>query len=188
MLAVMKSQQREALYPTPVPPIAVDFSRRSGPQKGPGFSPNERVARHAERLAFVEHVCGVLIESRSGRPPLSPWDIFEGPVEDAFYAVPVYDLMPEWAFDLMPKGGFIPSFVLGRAGLGRVLSPRSGRQHIAPGFSPGSRDPTYSRSRLDAGDNAFGFGTRGYFNNHGPPNGPSHTLGRALLGKSPFLF
>ena len=73
-------------------------------------------ARHDERLAFVEHVCGVLIESRSGRPPVAPWDVFDGPVEDAFYAVPVYDLMPDWAFDLMPKGGYIPAFVLGRSG------------------------------------------------------------------------
>ena len=144
MLAVMKSQQRDALYPTPVPPIAVDFSPRSGPQKGPGFSPNERVARHAQRLAFVEHVCGVLIESRSGQPPVAPWDIFEGPVENAFYAVPVYDLMPDWAFDLMPKGGFMPDFVLGRAGF---VSGCSGfvpaySSSIAPGFSPGSGYPT----------------------------------------------
>ena len=172
--------------------IAVDFSRRSGPQKGPGFGPNEQAydpaARHAERLAFVEHVCGVLIESRSGRPPVTPWDIFDGPVEDAFYAVPVSDLMPEWAFDLMPKGGFMPDFVLGRAGfvLGRSGFVPGFSSSIAPGFSPGSRHPMNSRSRLDPGDNAFG--TRGYFNNHGPPNDPSHTLGRALLSKSPFLF
>ena len=139
-------------------------------------------AAHYERLAFIEHVCGLLIESRSGRPPLSPWDIFDGPVEDAFDKVPVSALMPDWAFDLMPKGGFIPNFVLGRAGF---VSGRSGfipgsSLSIAPGFSPGSRDPSNSRSRLDAGDNAFGFGTRGYFNNHGPPDRPVAPLGRAF--------
>ena len=142
-----------------------------------------RVASHAERVAFIEHVCGVLIESRSGRPPVTPWDISEGPVENAFDKVPVYDLMPEWAFDLMPTGAFMPDFVLGRAGfvLGRSGFVPGFSSSIAPGFSPGSRDPTYSRSRLDAGDNAFG--THGYFNNHGPPNDPSHSLGRAIWAK-----
>ena len=157
--------------------IAVDFSRRSGPQKGPGFSPNEQAsdpAAHRERLAFLEHVCGVLIESRSGRPPVASWDVFDGPVEDAFDNVPVYDLMAELAFDLMQKGGFIPSFVLGRAGFVPGFS-----SSIAPGLSLGSGHPSDPRSRLDAGDNAFG--TRGYFNNHGPPNDPAALLGRAFL-------
>ena len=142
--------------------------------------PADPAARHYERLAFVEHVCGVLIESRSGRPPVAPWDVFDGPVEDAFDKVPVYDLMPEWAFDLMPKGGFIPDFVLGRAcfvlGRGGIVPGFS--SSIAPGFSPGSCHPTNSRSRLDAGDNALGFGTPGYFNNHGPPGAPLAPLGR----------
>ena len=174
MLALMKSyptQDRSDLF----------FCDRNHPLTDPA-------ARHYERLAFVEHVCGVLIESRSGRPPVTPWDIFEGPVEDIFDRTPVSDLMPEWAFDLMPKGGFIPRFVLGRAGfvLGRSDFVPGFASSIAPGFSPGSGHPTNSRSRLDAGDNVFG--TRGYFNNHGPPCDPAALFGTRPFGLKPVSF
>ena len=161
------------------PSIAVDFRRRLGAEEPPGFGPNER---QAERLAFIEHVCGVLIEGRSGRPPVTPWDIFDGTVEDIFDKMPVSDLMPEWAFDLMPKGGFMPDFVLGRAGF---VSGCSGfvpaySSSIAPGSSLGSGYPTNPRSRLDAGDNAFG--THGSPKINGPPQHLANTLGPARLG------
>lgn len=127
MLTLMKDHECEELRPAPVSAIAVN-----DPKADPRFGPNERAGhsnpRHRDKLAFVERVCGILIESRSEFPPpyIRPWTVLEGPVENAFAAVPVYDLMPEWAFDLMPKGGFVPAFVLGRGMFGsKVVGLRS---------------------------------------------------------------
>ena len=63
--------------------------------------------RQREQLAFVEHICGVMIEDRfdNDEPP-RPWQVFHGDVEKAFSKVACYDLMPDWAFEFMP-GEFV---------------------------------------------------------------------------------
>ena len=63
--------------------------------------------RHREKLAFVEHICGVMIEDRfDGEEPPRPWRVFHGDVESMFSKVSCYELMPDWAFEFMP-GEFV---------------------------------------------------------------------------------
>ena len=63
--------------------------------------------RQREQLAFVEHICGVMIEDRfDGDEPPRPWRVFHGDVESIFSKVSVCDLMPDWAFEFMP-GEFV---------------------------------------------------------------------------------
>ena len=72
--------------------------------------------RHREKLAFVEHICGVMIESRSvSELPTRPWRVFDGDVEDMFSKESVCDLMPDWAFEFMP-GEFVFSRFVSRGG------------------------------------------------------------------------
>ena len=73
-------------------------------QLQPGLSSYEQTARrHREKLAFVEHICGVMIESRSvSELPTRPWRVFDGDVEGMFSKESVCDLMPDWAFEFMP--------------------------------------------------------------------------------------
>ena len=74
----------------------------------PNLNAYEQSARRQrEQLAFVEHICGVMIEDRfdNDEPP-SPWQVFHGDVEKAFSKVACYDLMPDWAFEFMP-GEFV---------------------------------------------------------------------------------
>ena len=60
--------------------------------------------RQREKLAFVEHICGVMIEDRfDGEEPPRPWRVFDGDVEGLFSKVAVYDLMPDWAFEFIPE-------------------------------------------------------------------------------------
>ena len=85
----------------------------------------ERSARRQrEQLAFVEHICGVMIEDRfdNDEPP-RPWQVFHGDVEKAFSKVACYDLMPDWAFEFMP-GEFVFS---------RFVSPGSARPGVEIG-------------------------------------------------------
>src|SRR6187399_1366380 len=74
----------------------------------PDLNAYEQTAqRQREQLAFVEHICGVMIEDRfdNDEPP-RPWRVFHGDVEKAFSKVACYDLMPDWAFEFMP-GEFV---------------------------------------------------------------------------------
>ena len=74
--------------------------------------------RQREKLAFVEHICGVMIEDRfDGDEPPRPWRVFNGDVEGMFSKVSCYELMPDWAFEFMP-GEFVFS---------RFVSPTSAR-------------------------------------------------------------
>ena len=63
--------------------------------------------RQREQLAFVEHICGVMIEDRfdNDEPP-SPWRVFDGDVVGMFSKESVFELMPDWAFEFMP-GEFV---------------------------------------------------------------------------------
>jgi len=70
----------------------------------PNLTTYEQAAqRQREKLAFVEHICGVMIESRSvSELPTRPWRVFDGDVEGMFSKESVCDLMPDWAFEFMP--------------------------------------------------------------------------------------
>ena len=74
----------------------------------PKLTTYERSAqRQREKLAFVEHICGVMIEDRfDGDEPPRPWRVFHGDIESMFSKAAVYDLMPDWAFEFMP-GEFV---------------------------------------------------------------------------------
>jgi hypothetical protein len=68
--------------------------------------------RQREQLAFVEHICGVLIESRSDvEQPPRPWRMFDGDVEGMFSKESVLELMPDWAFEFMPSEFVFSRFV-----------------------------------------------------------------------------
>ena len=65
---------------------------------------DQNARRHREKLAFVEHICGAMIEDRFAdvEEPPRPWHVFDGDIEGAFFPVSCFDLMPDAAFDLLP--------------------------------------------------------------------------------------
>ena len=70
-----------------------DRTRKPLPVRMPAFQLDERAA-------FVEHVCGVLVESRYG--PNSQRHPFEYFGQDSFDVPSYADVLPESAFDFMP--------------------------------------------------------------------------------------
>ena len=90
----------------------------------PNLSAYEQNARRQrEQLAFVEHICGVMIEDRfdNDEPP-SPWRVFDGDVVGMFSKESVFELMPDWAFEFMPGEFIFSRFVSqGSARLGAEI-------------------------------------------------------------------
>ena len=92
--------------------------------------------RQREKLAFVEHICGVMIEDRfDGEEPPRPWRVFHGDVESMFSKAAVYDLMPDWAFEFMPGEFVFSRFVSqGSARLGTAIAGFIGPNQPAGSF------------------------------------------------------
>ena len=152
-------------------------------QPQPSLNGYEQSAqRQREKLAFVEHVCGVMIEDRfdNDEPP-SPWRVFHGDVEKVFSKVACFDLMPDWAFEFMP-GEFV---------FARFVSQDSARTWDANGeplaFAGGRmRKPARSKS---SPDNTPIFEMFWDARSNSPPVGASDRLGRGSpesLGRMTF--
>ena len=110
--------------------------------------------RQREKLAFVEHICGVMIEDRfDGDEPPRPWRVFHGDVESMFSKAAVYDLMPDWAFEFIQE-----EFVFSRfASMG---SARPGAE-IAGFIGPNQQAGSFAFDHLSVGRSALSPSTLG---------------------------
>jgi hypothetical protein len=128
----------------------------------------QSVRRQREQLAFVEHICGVLIESRSDvEDPPRPWRVFHGDVEGMFSKESVIDLMPDWAFEFMPD-----EFVFSR-----FVSPGSAHAKGEPPASAGGRLPKPSHTMRSPNNTSM---FEGFWDarSNSPPIGATDGLGR----------
>ena len=114
----------------------------------------QNARRQREQLAFVEHICGVMIEDRfdNDEPP-RPWRVFDGDVVGMFSKESVFELMPDWAFEFMP-GEFVFSRFVSKG------SARPGAK-IAEFISPNQEAGSFALDHLSIGMSALSPSTLG---------------------------